>query len=195
MTRPRSNATLWLLAALGSCLCALCACGRSNRAGGAREARAVADAVYLALSADRETYTTEVVNRLQNQERVLRASEHWRADRTLPLPAQMFRMGAERARKRTDSLSYALRSPWPINKQNGPRTAIEAAGLDTVRATAQPRYAEEELAGKRYLTAIYPDRAVSPACADCHNQHTDSPRHDFKLGDVMGGVVIRVALP
>jgi hypothetical protein len=29
----------------------------------------------------------------------------------------------------------------------------------------------------------------------CHNGHRDSARHDFKLGEVMGGVVIRVALP
>jgi hypothetical protein len=28
----------------------------------------------------------------------------------------------------------------------------------------------------------------------CHNDHKDTPRTDFKLGDVMGGVVIRVPL-
>jgi hypothetical protein len=35
---------------------------------------------------------------------------------------------------------------------------------------------------------------VSEACGQCHNDSVDSPRADFKLGDVMGGVVIRVAL-
>jgi hypothetical protein len=28
----------------------------------------------------------------------------------------------------------------------------------------------------------------------CHNQHKDSPRKDFKLNDVMGGVVIRIPI-
>jgi len=29
---------------------------------------------------------------------------------------------------------------------------------------------------------------------DCHNQHPASPRKDLKVGDVMGGVVVRVPL-
>ena len=41
-----------------------------------------------------------------------------------------------------------------------------------------------------YFTALYADRAVSQACVDCHNQHPESPRGDFKLGEVMGGVVV-----
>lgn len=38
------------------------------------------------------------------------------------------------------------------------------------------------------------DIAVAPACISCHNGHTDSPRSDFKMGDVMGGVVVRIPL-
>ena len=46
----------------------------------------------------------------------------------------------------------------------------------------------------RYYTAVYPDVAVSDACTICHNEHKDSPKTDFKVGEVMGGVVIRVPL-
>lgn len=42
---------------------------------------------------------------------------------------------------------------------------------------------------------MYADVAVAEACIDCHNKHDESPRHDFKLDDVMGGVVIRIPLP
>jgi hypothetical protein len=45
-----------------------------------------------------------------------------------------------------------------------------------------------------YYTAVYADIAVAPACVDCHNEHKDSPRNDFKIGEVMGGVVIRIPL-
>jgi hypothetical protein len=44
--------------------------------------------------------------------------------------------------------------------------------------------------GKRWFMALYPDRAVSEACVSCHNTHPESPRKDFKLGDVMGAVVV-----
>ena len=48
--------------------------------------------------------------------------------------------------------------------------------------------------GVEYFTAVYADVAVSPSCVTCHNAHEDSPRNDFKAGDVMGGVVIRIPL-
>ena len=55
-------------------------------------------------------------------------------------------------------------------------------------------YSHETLGGRRYLTAVYPDKALSPACVSCHNEHPKSARKDWKQGDVMGGLVVRVAL-
>src|SRR5439155_4448376 len=102
------------------------------------------DAIHLVLSADREIYTKQVVNRLQNQEKVMKASEHWKDEKLLPLPAQMFRMGAERVREQSKTLSYALLSLWPINKQNGPRTDAEKTGLKAVADDpSKPQYGEE----------------------------------------------------
>jgi hypothetical protein len=163
--------------------------------GGASREQAVADAVYTVLSAEREAYTQEVVHRLQNEEKVLKASEHWKEEKLLPLPAQMFRLGAERVRKKNTGLSYALVSLWPINKQNAPRTEAEKAGLQAISVEAAPRWqGEETLGGARYFTAVYPDKAISAACITCHNGHAESPRTDFKEGDIMGGIVIRVAI-
>jgi hypothetical protein len=155
--------------------------------------RDFADGIHDVLSADREVYTKQVVNRLQNEEKVLKAGEHWKDEKLLPLPAQMFRMGAERVREKTKGFSYALLSLWPINKQNAPRTDVEKAGLEAVAKDPTGRhYADETIDGVQYLTAVYADKAVSEACANCHNGHDDSPRKDFKLDDVMGAVVIRV---
>ena len=55
-------------------------------------------------------------------------------------------------------------------------------------------YGEEELGGERYFAAVYADYAVVEACVDCHNNHKDSPRTDLEVGDVMGGVVIRIPM-
>jgi hypothetical protein len=156
--------------------------------------QAITDAVHEVLSADRATYTEMVVHRLQDQEKVMKASENWKEEKLLPLPAQMFRMSAERTLKRGTGLSYALVSAWPINKQNAPRTEVEREGLQALAAQPQQRFGrEEKLGDKRYFTAIYPDTAVSQACINCHNAHPESPRSDFRLGDVMGAIVIRVA--
>ncbi|APR78437.1 Adenylate cyclase [Minicystis rosea] len=174
-------------------LVAAAGCGKSEPHGGIAP-QTMADGLYAVMSADRAVYTREVVARLQDDEGVIKASEHFKDDKALPLPAQMFRMGAETARKQSPGFTYALLSQWPINKQNLPRTEIEKTGLRRVAETGNPFYGEETLAGTRYFTAVYADRAVSTACANCHNGHRDSPRHDFKQGDTLGGVVIRIAL-
>ena len=126
---------------------------------------------------------------------MIKASEHFEDDKALVLPAQMFRFGAEMVGEKTDDFSYSLLSEWPINKQNAPRTEVEKVGLAFIGANkGQNYYATEELGGKTYFTAVYADTAVAPACVTCHNDHKDTPRTDFKIGDVMGGVVIRVPI-
>ena len=153
------------------------------------------DWLHLVMSSDRTVYTRLIVNRLQNKEKVIKASEHFEDDKALVLPAQMFRFGAEMVGEKTDDFSYSLLSEWPINPQNAPRTEVEKTGLAYIAANkGENYYATEELGGKTYFTAVYADTAVAPACVTCHNDHKDTPRTDFKIGDVMGGVVIRVPL-
>jgi hypothetical protein len=93
------------------------------------------------------------------------------------------------------NFSYSLQSLWPVNKQNAPKTDVEKEGLKFVAENrGQNFYAEETLGGTNYFTAIYPDVAVAPVCVSCHNGHKDTPKRDFKMGDVMGGVVIRIPM-
>ena len=156
----------------------------------------MSDGLFAVMSSDRAVYTKQVVNRLQNEEKVIKATEHWKDEKTLPLPAQMFRMGAEEVTAKNPGFSYALLSLWPINKQNTPKTEVEKTGLQFVADNkgATNYYAEETLGGKKYFTAVYADVAVSKACVTCHNNHDDTPKNDFALNDVMGGVVIRLPI-
>ncbi len=155
----------------------------------------LADWLHLVMSTDRAVYTKKIVNRLVKKDKVIKASEHFEDDKALVLPAQMFRFGAEEVAKKTDQFTYSLQSLWPINKQNAPRTEIEKAGLAYVSENkGENYYGVEELGGTQYFTAVYADPAVAPVCVSCHNEHKDTPKSDFKLGDVMGGVVIRIPL-
>jgi hypothetical protein len=168
------------------------ACQRGGPAGLPPER--VADYLHAVIEADRATYAEQVVHRLQDVEKVLKASERFKEDKTLPLPSQMLRMGAQRAREK-GPLRYSLISEWAINKANMPQTDFERQGLAAVaKGPDQPYTRYESAAGKRYFMALYADRAVSDACVECHNGHAESPRRDFQRGEVMGGVVIALPL-
>jgi hypothetical protein len=185
------------IALAGACLIGS-ACGSASTeapAGATVTPKQMADALHAVMEADRTVYTRTVVNRLQNDEKVITASEHWQDDKALPLPAQMFRMGSEMAAEKNSDFAYALLSLWPVNQQNVPKTEAEKQGLQfVVDNKGQNFYTEETLGGKTYFTAVYPDIAVAPACVTCHNTHQDSPRSDFQLNDVMGGVVVRIPI-
>ena len=147
------------------------------------------------MKSDRTNYTKMIVQRLgPNKGGFIKPDEHWQdKEDGAPLPAQMFRYGAEGVAELTDDFTYSLQSLWPVNKQNAPKTELEKVGLTFIADNpGQNYYGEEELGGVKYFTAVYPDVAVSPACTSCHNDHKDSPRTDFAIGEVMGGVVIRV---
>jgi hypothetical protein len=57
-----------------------------DKSGGVVGAKDMADALHAVMEADRTVYAKEVVNRLQDQEKVIRATEHWKDDKALPLP-------------------------------------------------------------------------------------------------------------
>ena len=179
-------------------LAGLSGCGGSSTGsgdGGGIDPQTMADALHAIMEADRTVYAERVVDRLQDEEQIIQATEHWQDDQTLPLPAQMFRMGAELAAEMTDVFTYALLSAWPINSSNAPRTPMETEGLEAVAADpSTPFYGTETLGDRDYFTAVYADVAVAQACVTCHNNHLDSPRTDFELNDVMGGIVIRIPL-
>ena len=188
--------TAWIV---GSILSLLGAVGGQRMGGSSTEeemvsARLAADYIHTVIEADRATYATQVVQRLQDEEKAIHASENFKEDKALPLPAQMLRMGAQRVSS-GGGLRYSLISKWAINKTNLPRTDFEHRGLEAIVAQpAQPFTEYQEVNGVRYFMAIYPDLAVLSACVKCHNQHPESPRHDFREGDVMGGVVISIPL-
>lgn len=157
--------------------------------------RKMADSLHAVIAADRQTYAELIVQRLDADEQRIAAAENWRQEHCLPVHAQMLRHSAQDIQKAGAEFSYTLRSLWPINKSNGPQTQVEQAGLEAVAKNPdQPFYSEEELGGRSYFTALYADRAALPSCIACHNRHPGSPKKDFKQGEVMGAIVVRVPL-
>ncbi len=198
--RPIGRTALWILA--GCAIVAFPGCHKDPAAPGAKsppevtfKPQEMADALHAVIAADREVYSRHILQRLQGDEKLIKASENWQEEKALPVPAQVLRLGSESVQQKGAEFHYVLRSLWPINPRNAPETATEKVGLQSVLNKPDSNYyAEESLGGRRYFTAVYPDRATVPSCVECHNAHQTSGKRDFKLGDVMGGMIVRVPL-
>ncbi len=154
----------------------------------------VADYVHSIIEADRTVYTTHVVNRMK-EKGIVQTDEHWEQQNALPLPAQFLQRAGRLVAERGSGIRYRLISLWPIYRRNAPATEFEREGLEAVTANPDMPHRGVVRSGKKeYFQTIYPDRAVTKACVDCHNTHPLSPKRDFALDNVMGGIVITIPL-
>ncbi|ALA60476.1 Tll0287-like domain-containing protein [Nitrospira moscoviensis] len=185
---PGAITLAFVLGGLGAALPA----GKDSPGGAGIPPERVADYVHAVLEADRTIYTTYIVNRLQ-EKGIVAAAEHWEQDNALPLPAQFLQHSGRLVAEKGRGIRYRLIGLSPIYQRNAPATDFERKALETLRD--QPNGPVRGLVSsgkKQYFQAIYPDRAVSAACVTCHNNHPLSPKRDFKLNDVMGGIAITI---
>ena len=156
-------------------------------------ARTVADYLHAVIESDRTFYTQHIVERMEAM-LIVNASENWSEDNTLPLPVQFLREASRSLHVRGAPFRYRLVSLWPLNAGNAPTSGREREALQRVVKFGEVVAENVMIEERRYMQTIYPDRAVSRACVSCHNAHPESPKRDFKLNDVMGGLVIQVPL-
>lgn len=143
----------------------------------------VADYARSVIEAHRAVYTTEVS---------ARASSSGSGNGVLR-PEQLLIASGRLAE--AQGISYRLASLAPVNERNAPRTEFERRGLEAVkRNPAKPYVGAVKRNGHEYFQAIYPDVARSQSCVACHNElasHAESP---YKVGDVLGGLIVTIPL-
>jgi hypothetical protein len=111
----------------------------------------------------------------------------------IPIPATFtIELGQQISDRSETGVRVRLYSDFPFRsrRNGGPRDNFERDALDRLRADpATPVYRFEDFKGRpalRYATA----RLMQESCVECHNNHPDSPRTDWKVGDVRGVVEI-----
>ena len=131
----------------------------------------------------RELYAKEIVG--AGQKVGLRFDEQWEQHKidAGPLPALFLRQTSKSLAHSSVRLGLFLGSDNPVNKANR-FSDVQADAFQEMLRDGQPRIFF--MNDVKLYTAMYPDFAVAEACADCHNQHPDTPKRDWKLGDLMG---------
>jgi methyl-accepting chemotaxis protein len=143
----------------------------------------------------RAFYTTEIATRARKAGMQL---DHTFAERenTLPLPATLVKTLGESIARQYPGTNVKLLSDFSF-----PHRAAEA-GLDAFQREAlaalrkDPRSAQhlvQTVDGKPSIRYAVAD-VMQEGCVSCHNGHPESPRRDWKVGDVRGLVEVTVPL-
>ncbi len=132
----------------------------------------------------RTLYTKAIVGAGKKQG--LKFDEDWEKDdvEAGPLPALFLRGIAGDIRKKGEiPLGLFLGSDFPIRKSNkfkGKQAELFAA----IRKDSKPKFFYDE--ENKLYTAMFPDFAVAAPCVNCHNDHPETTKTDWKLGDIQG---------
>ncbi|NBW63607.1 MAG: DUF3365 domain-containing protein, partial [Synechococcaceae bacterium WB4_1_0192] len=151
-----------------------------------------ADEISTLASGIRSYYADNVIARLQAADGQAVYSENYRdVHGDIPIPATLsIELGALFDNAHSDGrISYEFLSDYPFAKRvSHPLDSFEREALEAFRANPQrPNFTQ--LKGNGLGRSSY--RLATPvlmraACVRCHNAHPDSPKRDWKVGDVRG---------
>jgi len=150
--------------------------------------------VSTALAEFRQLYTSEVTARVGGHG-IDVLSDYASTDGAIPLPATLTILLGKRIGERGTGVSVSLYSDFPFSTRvdGGPQDDFQRNALVRLEQDSEtPFYAEGFVDGRpvlRYATADI----LHESCVDCHNSHPDSPKTDWKTGDVRG--VLEVTVP
>ncbi len=155
-----------------------------------------AEVATLQIVEDRKQYTKNIVIKLKKDGvvNVHPNRKYADIDGGIPLPATFVQEVSSKINQK-GVYSYDLLSKWNINKEKGLKTDFEKEAFEYLfnkEGKVFSRFmAHNGNYSLRYATA---DTAAVAGCVNCHNNHEESPKHNFKLGDVMGILVINIPI-
>jgi hypothetical protein len=158
---------------------------RSTALRGAAQYAEVLDEIY-------DLYSTKVADRAQHAGLAV-AADYATRDDAIPLPATLaIDLGKHITERSASGMRVRLYSDHPFRTRTdgGPHDDFERAALARLRENPdEPFYRFEDYKGRaalRYATAL----RMAAACVRCHNQHPDSTRTNWAVGDVRGVVEV-----
>ena len=145
---------------------------------------AMAKYILTTVKAFRTVYVKGIIE--QAKKAGVKPSENWtKDDHAIMLPAQFVKAAGAEIRE----FELGLIGLTPIYKSNLPKTQAETDALK--KMVANPEQKILTFADGNQFKGLAADFAIAQSCADCHNKHPDSPKKDFKQGDLMGAIVVR----
>lgn len=148
------------------------------------------------LKAFRSYYNEFVVKKLKNKVDVVVDYNHEYSSNTIPLPATTIHNISEKLTQKNQSLHINFFSDYPFpHRAKRVLDDFQKESMDYFRTHKESNmYTKEDVIDNQSVFRVaFADYMVSQSCVDCHNNRIDTPKDDWKVGDVRG--VIEVIKP
>nr|WP_321267330.1 ATP-binding protein [uncultured Sulfurimonas sp.] len=142
----------------------------------------------------RAYYTDDILTKVKANTDLKINFDHKGHDDTIPLPATVVHDLAELFTSKAD-MSVLVYSDFPFpNRNKRVLDDFQKESLRYILANPDKAYSREDtIKGKHVYRTAFADFLSKEACVSCHNNHPDTPKTTWNLGDVRG--VIEVTLP
>lgn len=158
-----------------------------------RMSLATASFLSRKIAADRQFYASTIVKRALEAGLTVTSAYH-DIEKAIPLPATFTKEVSE-AIGTEGGFHMDILSLNPINPSSGPKDLFQKEALQHFLSGSDTRYFRfEKYQGKESVRYMIPDVGTSQTCVDCHNSYPGSPKRDYKIGDVMGGLEITMPI-
>ena len=131
-------------------------------------------------------YTRSVVKKALASGALKPSFNHETEPNGIPLPATLIHDLSKLLSKQGTRMSLFSAYPFPNRKERA-LDDFQSAAWEAITADPdKPFVRREVLDGKTYVRVGIADKMVAQACVNCHNSRPDTPKNDWKLGDVRG---------
>ncbi|MBL4740706.1 MAG: PAS domain S-box protein [Sneathiella sp.] len=134
----------------------------------------------------RQYYTTDVIKKILDDGHLKPSFNHKLMEKGVPLPATIIHDMSELLE--TKGVLVKLTSPFPFpNRKSRKLDNFQKEAWNFLKDRPNDVFVFNEIQnGKEIIRVGIADTMVSQACVDCHNSRADSPKTDWKLGELRG---------
>src|SRR5712672_2711146 len=149
------------------------------------------------ISSVRSYYASNVVGRVLANPGATRVVHNYETiPGAIPIPATLSLELGKVISEQQRNINYRFVSDFPFkNRTPHQLDAFEKASLQSLRDNPNQKIVDAASSMFSDSVRLIAPIIMGPACVSCHNAHPESPKHDWKVGDVRGIQEVTISQP
>jgi methyl-accepting chemotaxis protein len=131
-------------------------------------------------------YTTNVIKKAKASGALKPSIDHADIPGTIPLPATLIHDLSKLLAAENTTMALYSAFPFPNRNERVMDDFQKSAWTFLSKNPDQVFKREETINGHTVMRIAIADKMAAQGCVDCHNAHPQTPKNDWKLGDVRG---------